>query len=120
MSCVLFRFGMKRGWLDSFSNHATTSYLSSTLLTWKWPSSWQGYDCNNFFCFQLWLPFDPLHCLVNLQEAGVDWIIHLDTDELMHPAGTSEYLYGNFWQIYLKMLTWSYFLTMRAMLREMM
>ncbi|WMV33263.1 hypothetical protein MTR67_026648 [Solanum verrucosum] len=39
----------------------------------------------------LWLPFDPLHCLVNLHEAGVDWIIHLDTDELMHPAGTSEY-----------------------------
>lgn len=42
-------------------------------------------------CFQLWLPFDPLYCLVTLQEAGVDWIIHLDTDELMHPAGTSEY-----------------------------
>lgn len=31
------------------------------------------------------------HYLVNLQEAGVDWIIHLDTDELLHPAGTSEY-----------------------------
>lgn len=25
------------------------------------------------------------------QSAGMDWIIHLDTDELMHPAGTREY-----------------------------
>ncbi|XP_015169311.1 glycosyltransferase-like KOBITO 1 isoform X1 [Solanum tuberosum] len=32
----------------------------------------------------------------------------------MHPAGILELvsiLYGDFWQIYLKMLTWSYFLT---------
>ncbi|KAH0716563.1 hypothetical protein KY285_012594 [Solanum tuberosum] len=53
-------------------------------------------------------------------EAGVDWIIHLDTDELMHPAGTSEYLYGDFWQIYLKMLTWSYFLTISRCSRRIM
>lgn len=91
MCCVLVGFGMKLGWLDSSTNHATTSYLLSRLLTWKWPSSWQGYDCINFICFWLWLPFDPLQCLVILQEAGVDWIIHLDTDELMHPAGASEY-----------------------------
>ncbi|GER25826.1 elongation defective 1 family protein [Striga asiatica] len=25
------------------------------------------------------------------RKAGMDWIIHLDTDELMHPAGTREY-----------------------------
>jgi hypothetical protein len=25
------------------------------------------------------------------QEVGIDWIIHLDTDELMHPAGAPEY-----------------------------
>lgn len=25
------------------------------------------------------------------QEAGVEWIIHLDTDELLHPAGAREY-----------------------------
>ncbi|KAK6140504.1 hypothetical protein DH2020_025751 [Rehmannia glutinosa] len=25
------------------------------------------------------------------QEAGMDWILHLDTDELMHPAGAREY-----------------------------
>ncbi len=25
------------------------------------------------------------------QEAGMDWIIHLDTDELLHPAGAPEY-----------------------------
>nr|XP_009785409.1 PREDICTED: uncharacterized protein LOC104233677 isoform X1 [Nicotiana sylvestris]XP_016450599.1 PREDICTED: glycosyltransferase-like At2g41451 isoform X1 [Nicotiana tabacum] len=29
--------------------------------------------------------------IVMAREAGVDWIIHLDTDELLHPAGTSEY-----------------------------
>ncbi|KAG5571488.1 hypothetical protein H5410_061254 [Solanum commersonii] len=58
--------------------------------------------------------------IVMAREAGVDWIIHLDTDELMHPAGLVSILYGDLWQIYLKMLTWSYFLTMRAVLREMM
>jgi hypothetical protein len=26
-----------------------------------------------------------------VQEAGMDWIIHLDTDELLHPAGAAEY-----------------------------
>lgn len=25
------------------------------------------------------------------QEIGIDWIIHLDTDELLHPAGAPEY-----------------------------
>jgi len=25
------------------------------------------------------------------QDAGMDWIIHLDTDELIHPAGVREY-----------------------------
>ncbi|MCD7465332.1 hypothetical protein HAX54_001048 [Datura stramonium] len=29
--------------------------------------------------------------IVMAREAGVEWIIHLDTDELLHPAGTSEY-----------------------------
>ncbi|KAH0652857.1 hypothetical protein KY289_030535 [Solanum tuberosum] len=57
---------------------------------------------------------EHLASLTLFQEAGVEWIIHLDTDELMHPAGSLELvsiLYGDFWQIYLKMLTWSYFLT---------
>ncbi|KAH0661467.1 hypothetical protein KY284_026398 [Solanum tuberosum] len=57
---------------------------------------------------------EHLALLTLFQEAGVEWIIHLDTDELMHPAGSLELvsiLYGDFWQIYLKMLTWSYFLT---------
>ncbi|XP_015161032.1 uncharacterized protein [Solanum tuberosum] len=56
-------------------------------------------------------------------EAGVDGIIHLYTDELMHPAGSLELvsiLYGDFWQIYLKMLTWSYFLTMSRCSRRIM
>lgn len=26
-----------------------------------------------------------------LQDSGMDWIIHLDTDELLYPAGTREY-----------------------------
>ncbi|KAM3288707.1 glycosyltransferase-like [Capsicum chacoense] len=29
--------------------------------------------------------------IVMARKAGVDWIIHLDTDELLHPAGASEY-----------------------------
>ncbi|GER45342.1 elongation defective 1 family protein, partial [Striga asiatica] len=29
--------------------------------------------------------------IVMAREAGVEWILHLDTDELMHPAGAREY-----------------------------
>lgn len=29
--------------------------------------------------------------IVFAREVGIDWIIHLDTDELMHPAGAPEY-----------------------------
>ncbi|KAL6493846.1 Glycosyltransferase-like KOBITO 1 [Orobanche gracilis] len=29
--------------------------------------------------------------IVMSREAGIDWILHLDTDELMHPAGAREY-----------------------------
>ncbi|CAA0812789.1 Glycosyltransferase-like KOBITO 1 [Striga hermonthica] len=29
--------------------------------------------------------------IVMARNAGMDWIIHIDTDELMHPAGTREY-----------------------------
>ncbi|XP_043723439.1 glycosyltransferase-like At2g41451 [Telopea speciosissima] len=29
--------------------------------------------------------------IVMARDAGVDWIIHLDTDELLHPAGAREY-----------------------------
>ena len=28
---------------------------------------------------------------IAFQNDGVDWILHLDTDELIHPAGTREY-----------------------------
>ncbi|KAK8593162.1 hypothetical protein V6N13_043228 [Hibiscus sabdariffa] len=31
------------------------------------------------------------NAIVMARDAGVDWIIHLDTDELIHPAGASEY-----------------------------
>ncbi|OAY36186.1 hypothetical protein MANES_11G002200v8 [Manihot esculenta] len=29
--------------------------------------------------------------IVMARDAGMDWILHLDTDELIHPAGSSEY-----------------------------
>ncbi|BBG96473.1 elongation defective 1 protein / ELD1 protein, partial [Prunus dulcis] len=29
--------------------------------------------------------------IVMARDAGIDWIIHLDTDELLHPAGAKEY-----------------------------
>lgn len=29
--------------------------------------------------------------MLKCQDAGMDWIIHLDTDELIHPAGAREY-----------------------------
>ncbi|OAY53449.1 glycosyltransferase-like KOBITO 1 [Manihot esculenta] len=29
--------------------------------------------------------------IVMARDAGIDWILHLDTDELIHPAGSSEY-----------------------------
>lgn len=28
---------------------------------------------------------------VGIKEAGMDWIFHLDTDELLYPAGTNHY-----------------------------
>ncbi|GFP90915.1 glycosyltransferase-like kobito 1 [Phtheirospermum japonicum] len=33
--------------------------------------------------------------IVMAREAGMDWIIHLDTDELMYPAGSQEYSVQN-------------------------
>lgn len=35
-------FGMRRGYLRSFTSHAITSCLLSNLSTWKWLLSWQG------------------------------------------------------------------------------
>lgn len=29
-------------------------------------------------------------CIIR-QEADMDWIIHVDTDELIHPVGSSQY-----------------------------
>ncbi|KAG1335042.1 Glycosyltransferase-like [Cocos nucifera] len=34
---------------------------------------------------------DMLCCSFSWKDAGLDWIIHLDTDELIHPAGAREY-----------------------------
>ena len=30
-------------------------------------------------------------CIFCIKDAGMDWILHLDTDELIHPAGAREY-----------------------------
>lgn len=31
------------------------------------------------------------NCFLLLKDAGMEWIIHLDTDELIHPGGAKEY-----------------------------
>lgn len=35
--------------------------------------------------------FNMEMAIVMAREAGMDWILHIDTDELVHPAGTHEY-----------------------------
>ncbi|KAI3974281.1 hypothetical protein MKX01_030950 [Papaver californicum] len=41
--------------------------------------------------------------IVMPRDSGMDWIIHLDTDELIHPAGASEY---SLRQFLLDLLRW--------------
>ncbi|KMZ56529.1 hypothetical protein ZOSMA_94G00550 [Zostera marina] len=36
-------------------------------------------------------PLDVLMAIVMARDAGMDWIIHIDTDELMHPSGSDDY-----------------------------
>ena len=43
---------------------------------------------NLAFCGELMQMLPPF---LLSQDAGMDWIIHLDTDELIHPAGAREY-----------------------------
>ena len=49
-----------------------------------------------FFCFFLQVCpklifLNIVSCISKHQDAGMDWIIHLDTDELLHPADAREY-----------------------------
>ena len=47
-----------------------------------------------FLWLSLMLYLDTLFVVLNLlkyQDAGMDWILHLDTDELIYPAGAREY-----------------------------
>ena len=41
------------------------------------------------FFFKLW--FNVLLDEMKYQDSGMNWILHLDTDELIHPAGAREY-----------------------------
>lgn len=100
---------MRLGWQAFSTSLATTSYLSSSHSIWKWLSSWQGYnvvlsfyDILQFMLYYVYNSYfflticeQVLICLLCFQfvfkEAGMDWIIHLDTDELIHPAGAREY-----------------------------
>ena len=55
------------------------------------------FSCISFlpFFFLLVCPelifLNIVSCILKHQDAGMDWIIHLDTDELLHPAGAREY-----------------------------
>ena len=48
----------------------------------------------HFLWLSLMLYLDTLFVVLNLlkyQDAGMDWILYLDTDELIYPAGAREY-----------------------------
>ncbi|RDX63782.1 Glycosyltransferase-like KOBITO 1, partial [Mucuna pruriens] len=52
--------------------------------------------CSLFFLIMIWFVvrfINTMFCLLKLkhQDAGMEWILHLDTDELIHPAGAREY-----------------------------
>lgn len=60
---------------------------------WKTISSCILYLCFHSYIWWIsWVSFsqDAL-LLIKYQDAGMEWIIHLDTDELLHPAGAREY-----------------------------
>ncbi|KVG28696.1 hypothetical protein Ccrd_026497 [Cynara cardunculus var. scolymus] len=89
--------GMRLGCQASSTNHATMSYSSSNLLIWKWLLSWQEYvvlsSVLKLFQWSMH-KHDSMKFLIlsiYFKEAHMEWIIHLDTDELIHPAGTREY-----------------------------
>ncbi|WMV59147.1 hypothetical protein MTR67_052532, partial [Solanum verrucosum] len=73
--------------------HAKNHQLLQALATMIWNETWlAGFffqPCNHELFVKHTLNMEM--AIVMAREAGVDWIIHLDTDELMHPAGTSEY-----------------------------
>ncbi|CAN1124726.1 Glycosyltransferase-like At3g57200 [Linum perenne] len=54
-----------------------------------WLSSFFYKPCNHELFVKQTLNMEM--AIVMAREAGVDWIFHLDTDELIHPAGAAEY-----------------------------
>ncbi|XP_047311212.1 glycosyltransferase-like KOBITO 1 isoform X3 [Impatiens glandulifera] len=55
----------------------------------SWLASFFYKPCN----YELFVKqcFNMEMAIVMAREAGMDWILHIDTDELVHPAGTHEY-----------------------------
>nr|GMD48005.1 glycosyltransferase-like KOBITO 1 [Ipomoea batatas] len=58
-----------------------------------WNETWMGYllykPCNYELFVKQTLNMEM--AIVMAREAGMDWIFHLDTDELVHPAGTGPF-----------------------------
>nr|GMD39831.1 glycosyltransferase-like At2g41451 [Ipomoea batatas] len=58
-----------------------------------WNETWMGYllykPCNYELFVKQTLNMEM--AIVMAREAGMDWIFHLDTDELVHPAGTDPF-----------------------------
>ncbi|XP_021853506.1 glycosyltransferase-like At2g41451 isoform X2 [Spinacia oleracea] len=54
-----------------------------------WLSSFFYKPCNNELFVKQTLNMEM--AIVMARDAGMEWIFHLDTDELLHPAGTREY-----------------------------
>ncbi|KAJ4978880.1 hypothetical protein NE237_009660 [Protea cynaroides] len=54
-----------------------------------WLSDFFYKPCNNELFVKQSLNMEM--AIVMARDAGMDWIIHLDTDELLHPAGAREY-----------------------------
>lgn len=55
----------------------------------SWLSSFFYKPCNHELFVKQSLNMEM--AIVMARDAGVDWILHLDTDELIHPAGAQEY-----------------------------
>ncbi|KAK9664412.1 hypothetical protein RND81_14G039700 [Saponaria officinalis] len=63
--------------------------LKSRIWNETWLSSFFYKPCNNELFVKQTLNMEM--AIVMARDAGMEWIFHLDTDELLHPAGTREY-----------------------------
>ncbi|CAN1822841.1 Glycosyltransferase-like KOBITO 1 [Linum perenne] len=78
-----------------FSNFSGSTFRFLVLLPFSriwnetWLSSFFYKPCNYELFVKQSLNMEM--AIVMARDAGMDWILHLDTDELIHPAGSSEY-----------------------------